>query len=46
MDPEQMVRFHIDSGAALTVAGIRVPRENATAFGCIDADDSGHSQLR
>lgn len=41
MDPEQMVRFHIDSGAGATVAGIRVPRENATAFGCIDADDSG-----
>lgn len=39
MDPEQMVRFHIDSGAGATVAGIRVPRENATAFGCIDADD-------
>lgn len=36
-----MVRFHIDSGAGATVAGIRVPRENATAFGCIDADDSG-----
>lgn len=32
MDPEQMVRFHIDSGAGATVAGIRVPRENATAF--------------
>lgn len=26
MDPEQMVRFHIDSGAGATVAGIRVPR--------------------
>ena len=29
MDPEQMVRFHIDSGAGATVAGIRVPRSEA-----------------
>ena len=41
MDPEQMVRFHIESGAGATVAGIRVPRAEASAFGCIDADDSG-----
>jgi glucose-1-phosphate adenylyltransferase len=36
-----MVQFHIDSGAGATVAGIRVPRSEASAFGCIDADDSG-----
>lgn len=41
MDPEQMVRFHIESGAGATVAGIRVPRSEATAFGCLDADSSG-----
>ena len=41
MDPEQMVKFHIESGAGATVAGIRVPREEASAFGCIDADESG-----
>ena len=41
MDPEQMVQFHIESGAGVTVAGIRVPRAEATAFGCIDADESG-----
>ena len=41
MDPEQMLQFHIDSGAGATVAGIRVPRAEATAFGCIDADESG-----
>ena len=33
MDPEQMVHFHIESGAGATVAGIRVPRAEATAFG-------------
>ena len=41
MDPEQMVQFHIESGAGATVAGIRVPRAEASAFGCIDADESG-----
>ena len=41
MDPEQMLNFHIESGAGATVAGIRVPRAEATAFGCIDADESG-----
>ncbi len=38
MDPRQMVHAHIDSGAGATVAGIRVPRAEATAFGVIDAD--------
>ena len=37
MDPRQMVNHHIESGAAATVAGIRVPRNEATAFGVIDA---------
>ncbi|MDT5185500.1 MAG: glucose-phosphate adenylyltransferase [Mycobacterium sp.] len=41
MDPEQMVQFHIESGAGATVAGIRAPRAEASAFGCIDADESG-----
>ena len=41
MDPSQMVAAHIDSGADVTVAGIRVPRSEAFAFGCIDADASG-----
>jgi len=38
MDPAQMVEAHIASGAAVTVAGIRVARAEAVAFGCIDAD--------
>lgn len=41
MDPSQMVEAHIESGADVTVAGIRVPRAEATAFGCIDSDESG-----
>ena len=41
MDPRQMVEQHIDSKAAATVAGIRVPRSEASAFGIIGADASG-----
>jgi glucose-1-phosphate adenylyltransferase len=36
MDPRQMVQQHIDSGAGATVAGIRVARAEASAFGVID----------
>jgi glucose-1-phosphate adenylyltransferase len=39
MDPRQMVEQHIASGAGVTVAGIRVPREQATAFGVIQTKD-------
>jgi glucose-1-phosphate adenylyltransferase len=41
MDPAQMVAQHIESGAGVTVAGIRVPRADATAFGVIDAGIDG-----
>jgi glucose-1-phosphate adenylyltransferase len=41
MDPRQMVEAHIDSGAAATVAGIRIPRVEASAFGVIDAEPDG-----
>ncbi|MGH3877146.1 MAG: glucose-1-phosphate adenylyltransferase [Actinophytocola sp.] len=41
MDPSQMVAQHVDSGAGVTVAGIRVPRTEAKAFGCIDSDAQG-----
>ncbi|MHA6511108.1 glucose-1-phosphate adenylyltransferase [Tessaracoccus sp. Z1128] len=37
MDVEQMIDAHIDSGLGATVAGIRVPRSEASAFGIIDA---------
>ncbi len=39
MDPSQMVEQHIDSGAGVTVAGLRVPRESASAFGVIETSD-------
>jgi len=41
MDPSQMVEQHVATGAGVTVAGIRVPRETASDFGCIEADQSG-----
>jgi glucose-1-phosphate adenylyltransferase len=41
MDPRQMVEQHIESGAGVTVAGIRVPRKEATAFGVIDTGPDG-----
>ena len=41
MDVEQMVNSHIESGLDCTVAGIRVPRSEASAFGIIDAGEGG-----
>ncbi len=41
MDPRQMVRQHLDGGAGLTVAGIPVPRAEATEFGVIQTADDG-----
>jgi glucose-1-phosphate adenylyltransferase len=41
MDPAQMIAQHAGSGAGATVAGIRVPRAEATAFGCIRTDAGG-----
>lgn len=43
MDPAQMVQAHIDSGAEATVAGIRVPRREATAFGVIQTGSDGYT---
>jgi glucose-1-phosphate adenylyltransferase len=37
MDPSQMLEQHLDTGAGVTVAGIPVPIEEASAFGIIDA---------
>ncbi len=39
MDPKQMVDAHIESGAGVTVAGLRVPRHEATSFGVIQANE-------
>ncbi|HET6818231.1 MAG TPA: glucose-1-phosphate adenylyltransferase [Mycobacteriales bacterium] len=39
MDPRQMLRQHIESGAGVTVAGIRMPRAQAHDFGVIQTGD-------
>jgi glucose-1-phosphate adenylyltransferase len=36
MDPRQMLDAHVASGAGLTVAGVRVPLHEASAFGIIE----------
>ena len=41
MDPRQMLDLHIESGASATVAGIRVPRKEAPAFGVIQTAPKG-----
>jgi glucose-1-phosphate adenylyltransferase len=41
MDPEQMLQQHIASGAGVTVAGIRVPIEQANQFGVIETAPDG-----
>jgi glucose-1-phosphate adenylyltransferase len=43
MDPRQMVKQHIENGAGVTVAGIRVPIEQAGEFGVIEAGDDGRT---
>ena len=41
MDPRQMVAQHIETGAALTVGALRVPRGESHRFGVIEVGDTG-----
>jgi glucose-1-phosphate adenylyltransferase len=41
MDPRQMVSDHIESGAGVTLAGIRIPIEDAALFGVIETAEDG-----
>jgi glucose-1-phosphate adenylyltransferase len=43
MDPRQMIQQHIEHGAGVTVAAIPVSREEAKAFGVIQAAEDGHT---
>jgi glucose-1-phosphate adenylyltransferase len=41
MDVSQMLEHHRNMGADVTVATLRVPREEARSFGCVDVDEAG-----
>lgn len=41
MDPRQMIDQHLQTGAGVTIAGLRVPRREATEFGVIDSAADG-----
>jgi glucose-1-phosphate adenylyltransferase len=43
MDPRQMVDQHIQGGAAVTVAALRVPLDQADQFGVIETDANGRT---
>ena len=43
MDASQMVQAHLDCGAGVTVAGIRVPRKDAYQFGVIKTEGETNS---
>jgi glucose-1-phosphate adenylyltransferase len=42
MDARQMLQAHIDSGAGVTVAALKVPRDQASDFGVIQTEDGLH----
>src|SRR5437763_3781938 len=41
MDPTQMIDQHQQTGAGVTIAGLRAPRQEATGFGAIDSEADG-----
>jgi len=43
MDPMQMINAHIESGAGVTVAGIRMPKSISHEFGVIQAGPDGRT---
>jgi len=41
MDPSQMFEHHLETGAGITIAAIRMPRSEAHEFGVIELADDG-----
>ena len=41
MDPMQMFEQHRETGAGITIAAIRIPRAEASEFGCIELAEDG-----
>ncbi|MET8975717.1 glucose-1-phosphate adenylyltransferase [Streptomyces sp. NPDC004539] len=46
MDPRQMLAQHMESGAGVTVAGIRIPRAESSSFGVITPGSDGQTVER
>ena len=46
MDFQQMIDAHLESGAGVTVAGIRQPRELSDQFGVITTDSGDSSRIK
>ncbi|WP_330461092.1 glucose-1-phosphate adenylyltransferase [Streptomyces sp. NBC_00820] len=46
MDPRQMLRQHVESGAGVTVAAIRAPRAESSSFGVITPGPDGRTIRR
>ena len=46
IDPRELVARHVEWGAAVTVAGIRVPLAEASQFGIIEPSADGHTIAR
>jgi glucose-1-phosphate adenylyltransferase len=46
IDPREMVARHVEWGASVTVAGIRVPLADAGQFGVIEPKSDGHTIAR
>lgn len=40
-DYSRLIRAHVKSGAEVTVSCVEVPRNEATAFGCVNANEAG-----
>ncbi len=45
MDPRQFLDHHLRTGAAVTVAAVRVPRDQASAFGIIETGPEGRIRV-
>src|SRR5919112_5216321 len=43
MDPRQMLAQHVETGAAVTVAALRAPIEQADQFGVVETAADGHT---
>ena len=43
MDPRQMLEQHLETGAAVTVAALRAPIEQADQFGVVETGPDGHT---